>query len=73
MERKSVIVAVRVGPSAAEDEAEFVVVTVEKLDVRSSEREMVVENDTWPKSRPWMSPEDEKKRWRIEARVVPEI
>lgn len=73
MERKSVIVAVRVGPSAAEDEAESVVVTVEKLDVRSSEREMVVENDTWPKSTPWMSPEDEKKRWRAEARVVPEI
>lgn len=69
MERKSVIVAVRVRPSAAES----VEVPVDKLEVRSSEREMVVENDTWPKSRPWMSPEDEKKRWRIEARVVPEI
>lgn len=69
MERKSVIVAVRVRPSAAAS----VEVPVDKLEVRSSEREMVVENDTWPKSRPWMSPEDEKKRWRIEARVVPEI
>lgn len=63
------IVAVRVGPSAAaaEDEAESV---MEKL---SSDREMAVENDTWPKSRPWMSPEDENKRWRTEAKVVPEI
>lgn len=63
------MVAVRVGPSAAES----VVITVEKLDVRSSEKEMVVENETWPKSRPWMSPEDEEKSWRREARVVPEI
>lgn len=67
------MVAVRVGPSAPEDEAEFMAVTEEKLDVGSSEREMVVENDMWPKSKPWMSPVDEKKRWRTEARVVPEI
>lgn len=60
------MVAVRVGPSAAES-------VVEKLDVRSSEKEMVVENETLPKSRPWMSPEDEEKRWRREARVVPDI
>lgn len=61
------IVAVRIGPSSE------AMVTAAEVVAGSSERGVVVENDMWPNNRPWMSPEDEKRRWRIEAKVVPEI
>lgn len=71
-EMKDVMVAVKNGPSAAEEDSSEVELEVE-AEAGSSERAEGVETLTWPKSRPWTDPEEEEKRWRREANVGPEI